>query len=213
MTSAGIPGASRPTIFVVDDDEPMRAALQQYLEGAGFITRCFADGAAFLAAVDGDTAGCALLDVAMPGMSGHEVHSALKARGVDITVMFLTGHGDVPGAVNAVRNGAVDFLEKPVRADELLAAVSKAVAVDEERRRVRAYAQDVRHRYDRLSAREREVMAMVVEGLTNKEIANRLGLSPRTVEAHRTHVMNKMGADCLADLVRMAAYCTPPPPA
>ncbi len=205
--------AARPTVFVVDDDEPMREALQQYLESAGYTTRCFADGATFLAAVDADAAGCVLLDIAMPGMSGHEVHSALRTRGVDLAVMFLTGHGDVPGAVSAVRNGAVDFLEKPVRADELLQAVASGLLVNEERRRKKAYLEDVGHRYGRLSAREREVMGLVVDGLTNKEIAAKLGLSPRTVEAHRTHVMSKMGADCLADLVRIAAYCEPPPPA
>lgn len=206
-------GAGRPTVFVVDDDEAMREALQQFLEGAGFTTRCFADGPAFLEAVDADATGCAMLDVAMPGMSGHEVHNVLKARGVGLTVMFLTGHGDVPGAVNALRNGAIDFLEKPVRAEDLIEAVSKALEADAARLRGWAYARDVNHRYGRLSTREREVMAMVVEGLTNKEIANRLDLSPRTVEAHRTHVMNKMGADCLADLVRMAVHCKPPPPA
>ncbi|MDZ7754111.1 MAG: response regulator [Gammaproteobacteria bacterium] len=215
MNPADATGAGRPTVFVVDDDEPMREALEQYLESAGFTTLCFADGPTFLAAVDDGAAGCALLDVAMPGMSGHEVHSALKAREVGLTVMFLTGHGDVPGAVNAVRNGAVDFLEKPVRAQDLLEAVTKALEVDEVRRQARAYAEDVRHRYGRLSPREREIMVLVVDGLTNKEIARSLGLSPRTVEAHRTHVMNKMAADGLTDLVRMAACCraAEPPPA
>ncbi len=195
------------TVFVVDDDEDMRDALAQLLETAGLRVDVYADGSAFLAAYDADRAGCLLLDMAMPGMSGLEVQAALKARGMSIPIVFLTGHGDIPMAVQAVQGGAVDFLEKPVQGATLIERVRRALQLDEAWRQNHLHSQGVRLRYARLSKREREVMALAVSGLTSKEIARELDISPRTVEVHRTHVMHKMGAANVADLVNLAAHC------
>ena len=196
-----------PTVFVVDDDAAMCRALRQLLESAGLRVETYADGPTFLAACGKHCAGCVVLDVAMPGMDGQEVQAALQEHGVQIPVVFLTGHADVPMAVRAMQAGAVDFVEKPVQGADLLDRVRRALALDEERRQTEAYAQEVRHRHDRLSAREREIMGLVVEGLSSKEIARRLELSPRTVEVHRSHVMYKMGAASLVDLVSMSGHC------
>ncbi len=196
-----------PTVFVVDDDEAMRDSLSQLLESAGQRVEVHADGITFLAAYTVDRPGCLLLDMAMPGMTGLEVQAALKARGLEIPVVFLTGHGDIPLAVRAVRGGAVDFLEKPVEGTVLIERVKRALNLDEERRRLQGRAQDILERHARLSKREKEVMTLAVSGLTSKEIARELGLSPRTVEVHRTHVMHKMGAANVAELVNLAAYC------
>jgi len=196
-----------PTVFVVDDDSALRDALRGLLGTAGLQVEAYADGPTFLDAIDGDRVGCVLLDMAMPGMSGHQVQAALKERGLDLPIIFLTGHGDIPAAVRAVRAGAVDFLEKPVRGEVLLDRVRRSLAIDAERRAAREQAVEIKRRYATLRPREAEVMALVVTGLSNKEIAQNLGLSPRTVEVHRTHVMHKMGAANLAELVSMAAHC------
>jgi two-component system response regulator FixJ len=201
-----------PTVFVVDDDADLRDALVQLLDAAGVAVEGYSDGPSFLAACGEDRPGCVLLDVAMPGMSGLEVHAALKARGSLIPVVFLTGHGDIPMAVRAVQAGAVDFLEKPTTGMVLLERVRRALALDEERRLARASSRDLAERARRLSPREREVMALVVAGSSSKEAARRLGISVRTVEAHRTHVMHKMGASNLAELVAMAPHCDLVPP-
>jgi two-component system response regulator FixJ len=197
-----------PTVFIVDDDSAMREALRQTLEFAGFNVETYANGSSFLATCKKDCVGCLLLDVAMPDMSGQEVQAALTERGVRIPIIFLTGHGDIPMAVRAVQAGALDFLEKPVRSAHLLERVRHALALDEERRRTEGDAQRIQQCYGRLSQREREVMALVISGQSSKEIARQLDLSPRTVEAHRTHVMSKMGAANVAELVSMAAYCS-----
>jgi two-component system response regulator FixJ len=143
--------------------------------------------------------------MAMPGMSGLEVQAALNARGIAIPILFLTGHGDIPLAVHAVQAGAVDFLEKPIRGAMLLERVRRALKLDKEWRQMRDRTQAIQQRHARLSPREREVMALTVTGLTSKEIARQLGISPRTVEVHRTHVMHKMDATNLAELVNLAA--------
>lgn len=195
------------TVFVVDDDEAMRDALAQLLELTGLRVEVHADGPAFLAAYEADRSGCLLLDMAMPGMTGLDVQAALKTRGLEIPIVFLTGHGDIPMAVRAVQGGAVDFLEKPVQGTMLVERVNRALNLDAEWRLAKGRIQDVRRRYARLSKREKEVMALAVSGLTSKEIALELGLSPRTVEVHRTHVMHKMGAANVAELVTMAACC------
>ena len=198
-----------PTVFVVDDDAVMRDALAQLLETAGLQVAAHADGPAFLAAYEADRTGCLLLDMAMPGMTGLEVQAALNARGLTIPTIFLTGHGDIPMAVRAVQAGAVDFLEKPIQGAALLERVQRALALDLEWRQTQGRTQGIQQRYARLSSRERECMALIASGLTSKEIARELGISPRTVEVHRTHVMHKMGAANLTELVNMAACCKP----
>ena len=196
---------SVPTVFVVDDDEALREALCRLLEGAGWHVECYADGAAFLADYREERPGCLLLDIAMPGLSGLDVQRALKQRGLTIPIVFLTGHGDIPMAVEAMRAGAVDFLEKPVEGGALLKRVHRALGLDRERRAKHADVCEARRRYTRLSSREREVLALVGSGLSSKEIARKLGLSHRTVEAHRANVMRKMDARSLADLLNRAA--------
>ena len=197
------------TVFIVDDDEAMRDALAQLLESAGLRVEVHAGGTAFLPAYDAGRSGCLLLDMAMPGMTGLEVQAALKARGLEIPIVFLTGHGDIPLAVRAVQAGAVDFLEKPIKGAVLIERVQRALKLDEEWRQTKRRAQDILQRHARLSEREKEVMTLAVFGLTSKEISRELGISPRTVEVHRTHVMHKMGAANVAELVNMAAYCNP----
>lgn len=197
-----------PTVFVVDDDVDMRDALFQLLDSAGLQVEVHADGTAFLAAyATTDRPGCVLLDMAMPGMSGLEVQAALKARGLMIPIVFLTGHGDIPLAVRAVQGGAVDFLEKPVQGAMLIERVKRALNLDEEGRQAQGRTQDIFQRHARLSKREKEVMTLAAAGLTSKEIAKKLDISHRTVEVHRTHVMHKMGAANVAELVTMAACC------
>jgi two-component system response regulator FixJ len=198
-----------PTVFVVDDDAAMRDALAQLLETAGLQVESHADGLAFLAAFEANRPGCLLLDMAMPGMNGFEVQAALNARGLSIPIIFLTGHGDIPMAVQAVQAGAVDFLEKPIQGAALLERVQRALALDEEWRHTLGRTQAIQLRYAGLTPRERECMALAVSGRTSKEIARELGISPRTVEVHRTHVMYKMGAANMAELVNMAACCKP----
>jgi two-component system response regulator FixJ len=196
-----------PTVFVVDDDSALRQALTRLLETAGFRVSAHADGASFLAACNEDCAGCVVLDMAMPGMDGRDVQEALDARGIGIPVVFLSGHGDIRTAVRSVQAGALDFLEKPVDGGELLARVRQALELDQQRRSQHARRAQIRRRYAKLSPREREVLALVVAGSSSKEIARKLDLSPRTIEAHRANLMHKMGADSLAELVSMAAEC------
>lgn len=195
------------TIFVVDDDAAMRDSLTQLLEAAGLEVETHAAGPDFLAAYAENRPGCLLLDMAMPGMTGLEVQAALKSRGFAIPILFLTGHGDIPLTVRALQAGAVDFLEKPIQGTTLLDRVQRALRLDEEMRLAEDRVQAIQQRFERLSVREREVMALMVSGLTSKEIARELGISPRTVEVHRTHVMHKMAATNLPELVNMATVC------
>lgn len=197
----------KPTVFVVDDDAAIRDALCQLLETAGLQAESHADGAAFLEVYVEYRSGCVVLDMAMPGMTGLEVQAELNARGLAIPIIFLTGHGDIPMAVKAVQAGAVDFLEKPLQGAALLERIQRALALDQEWQQTRGRSQVIQQRYARLSGREREIMGLAVSGLTSKEIARKLEISPRTVDVHRTHVMHKMGADNVADLVNMAAAC------
>ena len=188
-------------IHVVDDDAPVRAALAAVLEAAGYRTSQFDSGAAFLEAVHTGAGACVVLDVKMPGLDGLEVQRLLHARGVALPVVMITGHGNIPMAVQAMREGAADFLEKPVSGGQLLASVARAIAG--ERGAGAAERSDIGARLEALTAREREVLEQLVMGRTNKAAARDLGISPRTIEVYRRNVMAKMDAQSLSHLVRM----------
>lgn len=194
-------------VFIVDDDAAMRDALSLLLENHGMHTEVFADGNTFLLACEHQSPGCVLLDMAMPGMNGHEVLATMNERRLQIPVIFLSGYGDIAMAVRAMQLGAMDFLEKPISGVELIKRLQSVLMNDEQRREMQLHIQNSRQSYGRLSPREREVMALVVSGLLNKEIARRLQLSPRTVEVHRIHVMHKMRVSNIAELVSVAGLC------
>ncbi len=193
-----------PIVYLIDDDEAVRVAVKDLLESVGLRAETFASGREFLKAARADVPSCLVLDVRLPGVSGLEFQRELTAANVEIPVIFITGHGDIPMTVQAMKAGAVDFLTKPFRDQELLDAIHKAVERDRARREEQAGVEDLRKRYEELTPREREVMGLVVQGLLNKQIATDLGTSETTVKIHRGQVMRKMQADSLPDLVRMA---------
>lgn len=195
--------SARGTVFLVDDDESMRRAMTRSLGASGYDVRAFASGDEFLAAFDAASSGCVLLDLRMPGISGLEVQSSLQQRGADLPVVFLTAHGDVKKSVNAMKNGACDFLEKPADEPTLLAAIDHAIAKDVERRRGKSELADLRRRHESLTPRERDVLGGILQGLRNKQAAFQLGIAERTVKLHRARVLEKMGAGSVAELVRM----------
>lgn len=191
-----------PIIFVVDDDEAVRLSTEMLIRSMGLRVESFESAAEFLEDFDPQQPGCVILDIRMPGMSGLELQEHLNEIEATLPVIFVTGHGDVPMAVKAMKAGAIDFIQKPFRDQELIDRVHAALARDsEEREESQAHAETQEH-VDLLTAREREVMGLVVDGRANKEIAFDLGLSPRTVEIHRARVMSKMSAKSLPDLVR-----------
>ena len=194
-----------PTIFVVDDDDAVRGSLELTLRLAGLRVESFASAQAMLQAFDPDRPGCLLLDQRMPGMSGLELQRALIERGSTLPVIFLSAYGDVPTTVLAVKRGALDFLEKPVSKERLLSRIEEALAQDRQQREAAATHRGLRARLGRLTAREREVMRLATRGLANKEIARRLGISPRTVENHRARLMQKLQAEGIAELCQIAA--------
>ncbi|MEA2079534.1 MAG: response regulator [Pseudomonadota bacterium] len=194
-------------IFLVDDDAAVRDALCLFLEGTGFAVRAFDSAEAFLGEIDGMGRGVLVLDQRMTGMSGLELQSKLKMRGAEVPTIFITGHGDVSMSVRAMKEGAVDFLEKPFRNSDLLASIEQVLAQDAASRGDYLHQARVRVKCNRLTPREKEVMEHIVRGLSNKNIAQLLGVSIRTVEAHRGRVMEKMDARSLPDLVRMADFC------
>jgi FixJ family two-component response regulator len=202
-------------VHVVDDDPSMRTALARLLRSAGFEARAYASAAEFLVAdVDASEGpGCVVLDVKLPGMSGMELQAALTRRQRSLPIVFLTGRGDIDTSVQAMKAGAVDFLTKPVRRGPLLAAIQAALARDAAERDRLQRERDLKDRYTALTAREREVLARVVAGMLNKQIADQLGVAIRTVKAHRAQVMAKMQAASLADLVHMADQLAVSPPA
>lgn len=191
------------TIFVVDDDPAIRFAMQALLESVDLQHRIFSSGNEFLERVSSESAGCVVLDIRMPGLGGLELQDEMKKQGYTLPIIFVTGHGDVPMAVDAMQKGAVDFIQKPFRDQELLDRIHIALETDEERRAAQQQHNVVAERIALLTNREREVFELVVTGKPNKLIAYELGVSQRTVEIHRARVMEKMEARSLADLVRM----------
>ena len=194
-------------IFLVDDDAAVRDALCLYLEGSGFDVRTFDSAEAFLDEVDGLGRGVLVLDQRMTGMSGLELQAELQARGLDLPTIFITGHGDVPMSVRAMKQGATDFLEKPFRNSDLLASIEQILSHDAEKMEDYLHKARIQEKYNSLTPREKEVMEHIVRGLPNKSVAQLLGVSMRTVEAHRGRVMEKMDAQSLPDLVRMSDFC------
>lgn len=192
-----------PVVYLVDDDAGIRSAIARLLRVAGLQTESYASGTAFLAAADLHRRGCLLLDLHMPGMSGLEVQASLKQRRAALPVIFLTAAADIPIAVAAMREGAVDFIEKPFENEHLLTRVRQAIERSLDDMRRAEERNRTLHRLETLTPREHEVLELVVSGMTAKEIARKLGASHRTIEIHRGHVMEKMAAASLADLVRM----------
>ena len=191
-------------VYVIDDDEAMRDSLNFLLDSAGFGVTLFDDAQAFLDALPGLTFGCVLSDVRMPGIDGIELLKRMKAQQSPFPILIMTGHGDVPLAVEAMKLGAVDFLEKPFEDDRLTVMIESAIRQAEPTARSEAVAQDIAARVASLSPRERQVMEGLIAGLSNKLIAREYDISPRTIEVYRANVMTKMQANSLSELVRLA---------
>jgi len=190
------------TIYVVDDDEAMRDSMTWLLEGEGHKVACYDSAASFLAARNDRMRGCIVLDVRMPEMSGLELHERLETLGSQLPIIFVTGHGDVPMAVGALQRGACDFIEKPFNNEDLLTRIQRALELDNQRSARQQRDSAISNRLEKLTQREREVMQLVVTGKLNKQIADSLDISMKTVEAHRARVMEKMGVRTLAELVK-----------
>ncbi|MDB6090155.1 MAG: DNA-binding response regulator [Gammaproteobacteria bacterium] len=191
-------------VFVIDDDASMRAALEDLVSSVGLQVRLFASPQEFLQSKPPDVLGCLVLDVRLPGMSGLTFQNELAKAGIALPVIFITGHGDIPMSVRAMKAGAVEFLTKPFHDQDLLDAIHTALERDRERRRGALIAAELQERYGGLTERERQIMALVVTGRANKQIAAELNLSEMTVKVHRGQVMRKMQARSLPELVRMA---------
>jgi two-component system response regulator FixJ len=192
-----------PVVFIVDDDAAVRTSLRLLVKSVGLSAAVFTSAQEFLSGYDTSQPGCLVLDVRMPGISGLELQQQLNLRGAVIPVIFVTGHGDIPMAVEAMQQGAFDFLQKPFRDQDLIDRIQRALEKDRENRAALGQRARIRERFDSLTPREREVLALVTSGKANKVMAADLGLSQRTVEIHRAHVMEKMAASSIAQLVRM----------
>jgi FixJ family two-component response regulator len=204
MSDGGSHAAATVVVHVVDDDESSRTAASRLLRSAGHAVRLYATAAEFLASPPIE-AGCLVLDLRMPGASGLELQDRLTTAENPLPIVFLTGFGDVPKSVRAMKAGAIDFLTKPVEPAVLLDAVSRAIAQDAENRALRVRHHQIRDRYNRLTPRERQVFAHLISGQLNKQVGYDLGISERTTKIHRRQVLEKMEANSIADLVRMAA--------
>ena len=193
-----------PAVYIVDDDESFLAAISRLLRAAGFSVKTYQSAYEFLGRLDPDSPGCVLADLQMPGMNGLELQSALEQAGNPLPILFLTGHGDIPSSVQAMRHGAEDFLEKLASKETLIDAVKRAFARDAREREVRNRQRELRERVKKLSDRELEVLGHVVQGQLNKQIASDLGIHERTVKLHRTAITNKLRVHSVAELTLLA---------